>query len=147
MRPIAVWPAPGFEDIKLDVFMEPEAGHGETKVYTGVQARLIRDRGVSYAQSQDLKVHPTQLRNWAKAFADDPQHAFPGHGQMKPEQLESGSNDGHTLTSGTFGTVPRRGGVSSPRGPYGLRRDVDRRFLARRGSGSFSGRGFTGPSG
>ena|SRR5690348_1946038 len=51
--------------------------------------RLIRDRGVSYAQaSQDLKVHPTQLRNWVKAFADDPQQAFPGHGQMKPEQLE-----------------------------------------------------------
>jgi hypothetical protein len=23
-----------------------------------------------------------------KAFADDPQHAFPGHGQMKPEQEE-----------------------------------------------------------
>jgi transposase len=23
-----------------------------------------------------------------KQFADDPQHAFPGHGQMKPEQLE-----------------------------------------------------------
>src|SRR5271155_418851 len=51
--------------------------------------RLIRDRGVSYAQaSEDLKVHPTQLRSWVKAFADDPQHAFPGQGQMKPEQLE-----------------------------------------------------------
>ena len=51
--------------------------------------RLIRDRGVSYAQaSEDLKVHPTQLRNWVKALADDPQHAFPGQGQMKPEQLE-----------------------------------------------------------
>src|ERR1700724_2780454 len=51
--------------------------------------RLIRDRGVSYAQaSEDRKVHPTQLRNWVKAFADDPQHAFPGQGQMKPEQLE-----------------------------------------------------------
>jgi len=51
--------------------------------------RLIRDRGVSYAQaSADLKVHPTQLRNWVRAFADDPQHAFPGQGQMKPEQLE-----------------------------------------------------------
>jgi transposase-like protein len=51
--------------------------------------RLIRDRGVSYAQaSEDLKVHPTQLRNWVKAFADDPQQAFPGQGQMKPEQLE-----------------------------------------------------------
>ena len=51
--------------------------------------RPIRDRGVSYAQaSEDLKVHPTQLRNWVKAFTDDPQHAFPGPGQMKPEQLE-----------------------------------------------------------
>ena len=51
--------------------------------------RLIRDRGVSYAQaSEDLKVHPTQLRKWVKAFADDPQQAFPGQGQMKPEQLE-----------------------------------------------------------
>jgi transposase len=27
-------------------------------------------------------------RDWAKKFADDPAHAFPGHGQMKPEQLE-----------------------------------------------------------
>jgi transposase-like protein len=51
--------------------------------------RLIKDRGVSYAQaSQDLKVHPTQLRNWVKALADDPQDAFPGQGRMKPEQLE-----------------------------------------------------------
>jgi transposase len=44
---------------------------------------------VSYAQaSKDLGVHPTQLRNWVKQLADDPQHAFPGHGQIKPEQLE-----------------------------------------------------------
>ena len=51
--------------------------------------KLIRNRGVSYAQaSQDLGVHPTQLRNWVKAFADDPQDAFPGQGQMKPEQAE-----------------------------------------------------------
>ncbi len=51
--------------------------------------RLIKERGVSYAQAaEDLGVHPTQLRDWAKQFADDPQHAFPGQGQMKPEQLE-----------------------------------------------------------
>jgi transposase len=51
--------------------------------------RLIRDRGVSYAQaSQDLKVHATQLRNWVKAFAEDTPDAFPGQGRMKPEQLE-----------------------------------------------------------
>jgi transposase len=51
--------------------------------------RLIRDRGVSYVQaSRDLSVHESQLRSWVKRFSDDPEHAFPGHGQMKPEQLE-----------------------------------------------------------
>jgi transposase len=51
--------------------------------------RLIKERGVGYAQaSQDLGVHPTQLRSWVRALADDPSQAFPGHGQMKPEQAE-----------------------------------------------------------
>ena len=50
--------------------------------------RLIKERGVSYAQaSQDLSVHRS-VRSWVKAQADDPRHAFPGQGQMKPEQLE-----------------------------------------------------------
>src|SRR3954469_25052220 len=51
--------------------------------------RLIKDRGVSYTQAaEDLGVHQSQLREWVKKSADDPQHAFPGQGQMKPEQLE-----------------------------------------------------------
>jgi len=51
--------------------------------------RLIKPRGVSYAQaSQDLSVHVSQLRSWVKAFAVDPAKAFPGQGQMKPEQAE-----------------------------------------------------------
>ena len=51
--------------------------------------RLIKERGVSYAQaSQDLGVHQSQLRSWVKALADDRQHAFPGQGRMKPEQLD-----------------------------------------------------------
>ena len=51
--------------------------------------RLIKDRGVSYVQaSQDLGVQTSQLRDWVKKYSDDPQDAFPGHGQMKPEQLE-----------------------------------------------------------
>ena len=51
--------------------------------------KLIKDRGVSYVHAaQDLGVHQSVLRNWVKAFADDPQHSFPGQGQMKPEQLE-----------------------------------------------------------
>ena len=60
-----------------------------TREFKREAVRLIKDRGVSYAQaSEDLGVHPTQLRHWVKALADDPQHAFPGVGQMKPEQLE-----------------------------------------------------------
>ena len=44
---------------------------------------------MSYVRAaQDLGVHQSVLRNWVKAFADDSQHAFPGQGQMKPEQLE-----------------------------------------------------------
>ncbi len=44
--------------------------------------RLIKQRGVSYVQaSQDLGVHVSQLRDWVKKFADDPEHAFPGHGK------------------------------------------------------------------
>lgn len=51
--------------------------------------RLIKERGVSVAQaSRDLDVHENVLRKWVKEFAADPTQAFPGHGQMKPEQLE-----------------------------------------------------------
>jgi transposase len=51
--------------------------------------RLVRERGVSIAQAaRDLEVHENVLRKWLKDFAADPVHAFPGHGQMKPEQLE-----------------------------------------------------------
>jgi transposase-like protein len=47
--------------------------------------RLIKERGVSYTEaSHDLGVHQSQLRHWVKAQADDPVHAFPGQGQMKP---------------------------------------------------------------
>jgi transposase len=51
--------------------------------------RLVRERGVSVAQAaRDLEVHENVLRKWVKDFVADPVHAFPGHGQMKPEQLE-----------------------------------------------------------
>jgi transposase-like protein len=43
---------------------------------------------VRISTSQDQDVHTSQLRDWVKKFADDPQDAFPSHGQMKPEQLE-----------------------------------------------------------
>jgi transposase len=51
--------------------------------------RLVKDRGVSVAQAaRDLDLHVNVLRKWTREAISDPQHAFPGHGQMKPEQLE-----------------------------------------------------------
>jgi transposase len=51
--------------------------------------RLVKDRGVAVAQAaRDLDLHENVLRKWVRETSADPQHAFPGHGQMKPEQLE-----------------------------------------------------------
>ena len=64
-----------------------------TEVQPRVQARGGEDwcgsAGVSVAQAaRDLDVHENVLRKWVQEFAADPGPAFPGHGQMKPEQLE-----------------------------------------------------------
>ena len=51
--------------------------------------KLVRERGVTVAQAaQDLSVHGTVLRRWVQEVAADAQQAFPGQGQMKPDQLE-----------------------------------------------------------
>jgi len=51
--------------------------------------KLITERGVTVAQAaRDLGVHGTVLRRWVQDGTADPQHAFPGTGQMKPDQLE-----------------------------------------------------------
>ena len=51
--------------------------------------KLVRARGVSVAQAaRDLDVHENVLRKWIRDAAADPARAFPGHGQMKPEQQE-----------------------------------------------------------
>ena len=48
--------------------------------------RLVTDRGVAVAQAaRDLGLHENVLRKWVKEQRPDPQQAFPGHGQMKPE--------------------------------------------------------------
>ena len=51
--------------------------------------KLVRDRGVTIAQSsRDLGVHENVLRKWVRDWEADPRDAFPGQGQMKPEQQE-----------------------------------------------------------
>ena len=50
---------------------------------------LVRQRGVTIVQAaRDLDLRHTVLRRWIKEHDGDPQHAFLGLGQMKPEQLE-----------------------------------------------------------
>ena len=51
--------------------------------------RLVKERGVSVVQAaKDLDVHENVLRKWVRDVSADAQHAFPGHGHMKPEQAE-----------------------------------------------------------
>lgn len=51
--------------------------------------KLVRERGVGVAQAaHDLDVHENVLRKWVREYGSDPAQAFPGHGQMKLEQLE-----------------------------------------------------------
>ena len=50
---------------------------------------LIQERGVTVAQAaRDLGVHGTVLRRWVLEWGADSPQAFPGQGQMKPEQTE-----------------------------------------------------------
>jgi transposase len=66
--------------------LEQEAENATKEVQPGVQAR---GGEVGAAQAaRDLDLHENVLRKWVREFAADPQVAFPGHGQVKPEQLE-----------------------------------------------------------
>jgi transposase len=65
--------------------------------------KLVRERGVSVARAaRDLDIHANLLRNWVKAFAADPQYAFPGQGQMK------GAARDRTAAARTCTTLVRR---------------------------------------
>jgi len=51
--------------------------------------KLVKKRGVGLKQvARDLDVGEGILRRWVKEFSADPGQAFPGPGQMKPEQAE-----------------------------------------------------------
>jgi len=51
--------------------------------------KLIQERGVTAAQAaRDLGVQGSVSRRWVQECAADSQQAFPGLGQMKPEQAE-----------------------------------------------------------
>lgn len=60
-----------------------------TREFKVEAVNLVRERGVTVAQAaRDVGVHGTVLRQWVQEWAADSQQAFPGQGQMKPDQLE-----------------------------------------------------------
>lgn len=60
-----------------------------TREFKVEAVKLVSERGVSISQAaRDLGVHVNVLRKWIEDQKADPQHAFPGRGQMKPEQAE-----------------------------------------------------------
>lgn len=79
-------------DTEIGCFMKPEVVMQRRKFsreFKVEAVKLVRERGVSVAQAgRDLGVHENVLRKWVKELGSDPVRAFPGHGQMKPEQLE-----------------------------------------------------------
>ncbi len=51
--------------------------------------RLITHKGYSIAEaSRSLGVEYSVLRSWKKQFEQDPEHAFPGKGHLKPPDEE-----------------------------------------------------------
>lgn len=51
--------------------------------------KLVRDRGVAVVQAcHDLDIAESVLRRWIRESEADPRYAFPGQGQLRPEQQE-----------------------------------------------------------
>ena len=60
-----------------------------TREFKVEAVKLIQERGVAVAQAaRDLGVQGSVLRRWVQESAADAAQAFPGQGQMKPEQAE-----------------------------------------------------------
>ena len=88
--------------------------------------RLIKQRGVSYAQaSKDLGVHPTQLRNWVKQLADDPQHNV-----SRPRSDEAGAIGDRAAQARGRQTEGRTGHPKKSRGLLREGIDVKLGFIA-----------------
>jgi transposase len=49
---------------------------------------LVTDQGLSRKQvARDLGIDPTSLRSWIKELTQAPEHAFPGKGHPRDEEL------------------------------------------------------------
>lgn len=47
--------------------------------------RLVAGGKRATEVARDLGIHVNLIYNWQKQLVDDPAHAFPGHGKLKPQ--------------------------------------------------------------
>jgi transposase len=60
-----------------------------TREYKLEAVKLVLERDVSVSQAaRELGLVRTVLDGWVRAARQDKEHAFPGHGQLKPEDAE-----------------------------------------------------------
>ena len=60
-----------------------------TREFKVEAVRLVTEGGVGIAQaSRDLGVNANTLGRWKREFSKDSEHAFPGEGNLKPEDAE-----------------------------------------------------------
>ena len=60
-----------------------------TREFKLAAIRQVREEGRAKTQvARDLGIHISVLRHWCERFEEDPEHAFPGQGQMKPADGE-----------------------------------------------------------
>jgi transposase len=51
--------------------------------------KLVKERGVSVAQAaKDLGISQSVMGRWVREAGSNPKQAFPGRGQMKPDDAE-----------------------------------------------------------
>lgn len=50
--------------------------------------RVLEDGLTQRHVAAELGISPNTLASWKKAFLDDPEHSFPGHGKEKPDDAE-----------------------------------------------------------
>lgn len=60
-----------------------------TREFKLESVKLVKERGVSVTQAaRDLGISQSVLGRWVREAVADPKQAFPGRGQMKPDDAE-----------------------------------------------------------
>jgi transposase len=60
-----------------------------TREFKLESVKLVKERGVSVTQAaRDLGISQSVLGRWVRETVADPKQAFPGRGQMKPDDAE-----------------------------------------------------------